>query len=176
MPAEALAQAGRSISVVYMFWEHEGRVRFPAPRPVGIIKVMMNFLSRINIPLSRFVIFFVYFGFGLLKVIGESPASQLVKELYDKTIGTQVPSLEFAQFFLAFGLFEVVIGILFLMPRMGRVSFPMVLIHLVTTAGPLFLLPGSVWVKTLVPTLEGQYIIKNILILALALNIKVNSR
>lgn len=25
--------SGCSISVVYMFWEHEGRVRFPAPRP-----------------------------------------------------------------------------------------------------------------------------------------------
>ncbi len=26
-------ESGCSISVVYMFWEHEGRVRFPAPRP-----------------------------------------------------------------------------------------------------------------------------------------------
>jgi hypothetical protein len=29
---EVSHESGCSISVVYMFWEHEGRVRFPAPR------------------------------------------------------------------------------------------------------------------------------------------------
>jgi uncharacterized membrane protein YkgB len=34
---------------------------------------------------------------------------------------------------------------------------------------PLVILPNETWQKTLVPTLEGQYIIKNLVIIALAL-------
>jgi uncharacterized membrane protein YkgB len=33
---------------------------------------------------------------------------------------------------------------------------------------PLFLLPEITWGKMFVPTLEGQYIIKNVIIIALA--------
>lgn len=30
---ERIVESGCSISVVYLFWEQEGRVRFSAPRP-----------------------------------------------------------------------------------------------------------------------------------------------
>jgi hypothetical protein len=36
---------------------------------------------------------------------------------------------------------------------------------------PLFILPHEVWIRFLVPTLEGQYIIKNVLIIACAITI-----
>jgi hypothetical protein len=44
------------------------------------------------------------------------------------------------------------------------------------TSLPLFLLSGMVWTSFGVPTMEGQYIIKNLVILALGFSIFVNSR
>jgi len=49
-------------------------------------------------------------------------------------------------------------------------------VHLSTTIMPLVLLPQFTWQSFLVPTLEGQYIIKNILLIVLALNIWSNLR
>jgi putative oxidoreductase len=48
---------------------------------------------------------------------------------------------------------------------------PLLLLHVVLTLLPLLLLPGLTWQSPLVPTLEGQYIIKNLVILAAALGI-----
>ena len=46
---------------------------------------------------------------------------------------------------------------------------PLLFIHMVTTAGPLFFLPRETWSGFLVPTLEGQYIINNVMIIAVAI-------
>jgi uncharacterized membrane protein YkgB len=46
---------------------------------------------------------------------------------------------------------------------------------MITTAGPLFLLPDIAWQSFLAPTLEGQYIIKNIVVVALAATILVDA-
>ena len=43
--------------------------------------------------------------------------------------------------------------------------------HIVMTALPLFFLTGVTWQTNFVPTLEGQYIIKNLLIIALAISL-----
>lgn len=132
---------------------------------------MSNFLSKINIPFSRLAIFVIYFWFGLLKVVGESPASPLVKALFDKTITVSLPSIGFNEFIIFFGILEMVIGAMFLLPKMDKISIPVLLLHIVTTIGPLVILPTMVFTKTWVLTLEGQYIIKNIAIIGLALNI-----
>ena len=42
---------------------------------------------------------------------------------------------------------------------------------MITTAGPLVLLPSETWQSFFVPTLEGQYIIKNLVIIAAAIGI-----
>lgn len=118
-------------------------------------------------PVSRLALFVVFFWFGALKVVGLSPASQVVQNLFNETM----PIMEFSTFLILFGLFECLIGLLFLIPRTERVVIPLLLIHLVTTVGPLVLLTGETWSGFMVPTMEGQYIIKNVLIVALALGI-----
>jgi uncharacterized membrane protein YkgB len=70
-----------------------------------------------------------------------------------------------------FGLFECLIGILFLIKGAERVVIPLLLVHMITTAGPLFLLPSETWQRLLVPTLEGQYIIKNLVIIATGISL-----
>lgn len=126
--------------------------------------------QQVSVLLSRIALFVCYFWFGLLKVIGQSPASPLVKELFDKTIHGIMP---FSSFIVLFGLFEMAIGVLFFIPKLEKIAIGVFALHIFTTALPLFILSG-LWTKFLVPTLEGQYIIKNLALIACALNIFAN--
>ncbi len=128
---------------------------------------MITCSQRWFIPFSRFAIFLVYFWFGALKVFGESPASPLVSDLLARTL----PFVTFESFIFAFGLLEMIIGILFLIPRFERLGLFVLALHLITTMMPLILLPEIAWTGFLAPTLEGQYIIKNVLIIAVAMGI-----
>lgn len=77
----------------------------------------------------------------------------------------------FDAFLIIFGVFECLIGILFLIRGLERLVIPLLLIHMVTTFGPLVFLPGETWQSFMVPTLEGQYIIKNVVLIAAAIGI-----
>ena|SRR3989344_1924738 len=125
---------------------------------------IIGHLRSWEMPLGRLAIFIVYFWFGLLKLMGTSPATPMVQALFEKTI----QFMPFPIFYALFSLFEVVIGILFLIRGLERVAIFLLGLHLLTTVLPLILLPGMTWEGFLTPTLEGQYIIKNILIAALA--------
>ncbi len=114
--------------------------------------------------LARVSIFVIYFWFGLLKVFSLSPANPLVASLLERTL----PFISFESFIVLFGILEMTIGLVFLFPRLSRLAILFLVLHLVTTVMPLFLVPEATWQGFLVPTLEGQYIIKNILLAALA--------
>jgi len=43
-----------------------------------------------------------------------------------------------------------------------------------TTFMPLFFVPDATWQSFMTPTLEGQYIIKNLVLIALIMNIGAN--
>jgi uncharacterized membrane protein YkgB len=131
-------------------------------------------MNKTTIYFSRFAIFTIYFWFGLLKVIGESPATPLVKALFENTIAKYASFITFDQFIIAFGVFEMFIGLLFLIPRFTKFAMWVLGLHIITTALPLLVLPAFIWTKSWVPTLEGQYIIKNLAIIAIALNLKRN--
>ena len=118
-------------------------------------------------PLARVALFIIFAYFGALKLLDLSPAQDLALELVDKTVGLQY----FDQLFFILALFEVIIGILFLIPKFTRVVILLMLIHMIIVCSPLLLTPDSVWLKPFVPNLEGQYIIKNIALLILALGL-----
>ncbi len=113
----------------------------------------------------RVAFFVIYFWFGILKVMGYSPANALVEELLNRAIPFMAPLM----FIALFGLYEMVIGVFFLVPRLDRIVIPLLIIHLIATFGPLVLLPGIAWQGWFIPTLEGQYIIKNLAIIAMAI-------
>ena|SRR3989338_10842575 len=131
---------------------------------------MQNFAQKINIRLARFAIFVVYFWFGALKVFTESPANPLVSALLDKTL----PGVPFEIFIIFFGIFEMVIGILFLIPKAEKLAILLFCVHFVMIIMPLLILPQTTWQGFLTPTLEGQYIIKNILLLSVVVSIWAN--
>jgi len=120
--------------------------------------------------LSRVSIFIIFFWFGLIKVLNLSPAEELVKQLFEVTL-SQANLISFEKFILLLGIGECLIGLLWLIPKWTKIAYTLLLIQMITTFGPLILLPTITWHEMLVPTLVGQYIIKNICILTLSLNI-----
>ena len=128
---------------------------------------LITFFGKVCTPFSRLALFIIFFWFGLLKVLELSPASGLVIDLLERTI----PFVGPGTFLIMFGLFECLIGILFLIKGAERWALFLLLIHMITTFGPLFFLPLETWQSFMVPTLEGQYIIKNLAIIATAIGL-----
>jgi uncharacterized membrane protein YkgB len=132
----------------------------------------IGFARRYGISFGFFALFLVYAWFGALKVLDLSPASPLVLALLAKTM----PGFPPATFMPLFGLFEVLIGVMFLFPKAVRVTIALMAIHMGMVFLPLILLPNMTWTGPFVPTLEGQYIIKNVVLLALALTIVAGTK
>lgn len=122
---------------------------------------------KINFPLARIAIFVVYFWFGLIKIVAESPANPLIASLLERTL----PFVTFEQFIVVFGIYEMIIGLVFLLPGFERLAMVLFVPHMIMTTMPLVLLPAVAWQAPFVPTLEGQYIIKNLALIALATSI-----
>ncbi|MEO5635108.1 MAG: hypothetical protein ABIS26_00685 [Candidatus Paceibacterota bacterium] len=131
---------------------------------------VINFLQKYSVPFARFALFVIFFWFGALKVVGLSPASPLVQALFEHTISF----MSFNHFMILFGLFECFIGIIFLIPGYERIAIILLFFHMITTFMPLFLLPQVTWSRFMVPTMEGQYIIKNLVIIASAVFVVIN--
>ncbi|HET7826574.1 MAG TPA: hypothetical protein VFK90_14665 [Anaeromyxobacter sp.] len=130
-------------------------------------QVLVPWFRRIDVPLMRAAILVVYAWFGVLKLFDASPANPLVRELLERTL----PFITFERFIVFLGLFEIAIGIAFAVPKLEKLALAMVVPHLVMTSGPLVFLPSVSWKGFLLPTLEGQYCIKNVLIAAVAVGI-----
>ena len=124
--------------------------------------VMINFSGKYGVPFLRFSIGIIFIWFGVLKTIGElSPAYDLVAAtIYWLTPEIIVPLL---------GLWEVAIGIAFLIPSLNRIGLILLAFQMPGTFLPLILLPEICF--TVIPfglTLEGQYIVKNLVIIGSA--------
>lgn len=119
------------------------------------------------VPVARLAFFIIFFYFGLLKLIGLSPASPLAEALTTRTIGMQY----FDMSFITLALIECLIGLLFLVPRATRIVILLLFTHLAVVSSPLVLVPDYVWTSFFVPNLEGQYIIKNVALVAIAIGV-----
>ena len=115
---------------------------------------------------ARIGLFVIFFWFGILKVFAVSPAGPLVTSLFNETFLAGVSAATFSVYF---GVFEMLIGVMALFKSLERYTFALLLFHLATTMLPLFLLPEAAWQAPFVPTLTGQYIFKNIALLAVSI-------
>lgn len=132
---------------------------------------LIAFFKRTFVPFARFSVFLIFFWFGLIKLIGASPASPLAEALTEKTVGLQY----FDVLFMAIAVLECIVGILFLFPKLTRIVIPLLLFHMAIVCSPLVLTPEYTWQSFLVPTLEGQYIIKNAVVIAVAIGIAASA-
>lgn len=115
---------------------------------------------------GRFSLFVIFFWFGILKVIGISPAEPLVHRLFEQLLSGLI---SFELFNRLFGLFECLIGLSWLAPKFTRESLYVLLFHMTITFVPEIILPEDTWQMWFAPTLVGQYIIKNLALISLGL-------
>ena len=116
--------------------------------------------------LIRLPLFVIFFWFGLLKVIELSPAKQLI---IDTVFWMSFLSAE--AWVIVIGYWEMLIAIFFLSKRTTFLAMILLFLQMSGTFMPLILLPDISFQSSnpLLPTLEGQYIIKNIIIITAAL-------
>ena len=115
--------------------------------------------------INRAMIAVVYIWFGFLKVIGTSPAEGLVTKLFNLTLE---PIMGIQTFLLILGIGECLIGFLWLSPRLTKLAFGLMIVHLFTTFMPVIFLSNETWQSFFILTLTGQYIIKNVVLLSAA--------
>ena len=129
-----------------------------------MIKPMYKFNT--NDYLIRIPIFIIFFWFGFLKIIDLSPAQELVQDTV-----YWMPFLSAEMWTYVIGFWEVLIGIFFLFKKTTLVAMLLLLIQMTGTFLPLVILPEITFQDSnpFLPTLEGQYIIKNIIIITAAL-------
>jgi uncharacterized membrane protein YkgB len=130
--------------------------------------------KKITFFLAHISLFIVFFWFGAIKLTGLSPANDLVRELL-----ILIPILKiwpFESFIVVLGLVEMLIAILFLFKKTTKIAIVILIPHMFTTMLPLILLPELTWQTWFIPTLAGQYIIKNIIIVALALSVLLEKK
>lgn len=121
------------------------------------------------LPMVRIALCSIFLWFGLLKIFSASPAEEMINQLFSMTIGSWFSFISFSGFMIFWGIYEILIGLFFVIPKMERVAFLLFLIHILTTLLPLIILPAFTWTNFLVPTISGQYIIKNIALLSCAI-------
>lgn len=122
-------------------------------------------MEKIGIPLMRVSIGIIFFWFGALKFFdGMSPAQTLAIETIDlMTFGL------FTEKVIIYGLasWEVLIGIGMLFNLYIKQTILLLFLQMAGTFMPVFLFPGEVF--NIFPyslTLEGQYIIKNLVVIS----------
>ncbi|OGX08916.1 MAG: hypothetical protein A2Z88_01995 [Omnitrophica WOR_2 bacterium GWA2_47_8] len=104
----------------------------------------------------------IFIWFGLLKVYGLSPANQLIEHT--------VYWIEPKVFIPILGWWEVAIGVGLLVRPLIRVALLLLFLQMPGTMLPLVVLPGVCF--TQFPfglTIEGQYIIKNLVLVSAAI-------
>lgn len=118
-------------------------------------------MTAYGIHLLRWVIAIVYLWFGGLKLINASPAAELVIQ----TLFWLPPHVAL----LFIGGWEVLIGVglLFMHPLVLRVTLFLLWLQIAGTFQVFFLLPQVAFQggNPLLPTLEGQYAIKNLVLI-----------
>ena len=122
-----------------------------------------KFMNNYGILLLRYSLAMIFIWFGLLKPFGISPAQELV----ENTVYWFDDKATFVKFL---GWWEVAIGVTICFRPLIRISIFLLFLQMPGTFLPLVLLPEVCF--TDFPyglTLEGQYIVKNLIIISSAL-------
>jgi uncharacterized membrane protein YkgB len=121
------------------------------------------FLSRIGVPALRISLGVVFLWFGLLKILDVSPVSGLVANtIYWFDPDVVVPAL---------GVFEVFVGACLVAGRLMRIALPLLILQMAGTFMVLVLLPDVAFRdgNPFLLTVEGEFVVKNLVLLSSAL-------
>jgi uncharacterized membrane protein YphA (DoxX/SURF4 family) len=127
-----------------------------------------SWMARFGVPLLRVSLGMVFFWFGILKFFpGLSPASDLAaRTIQTLSFGIVQPSVSVP---LLAG-WECLIGLGLLFGIFMRATLLLLAVQMAGTLTPLLLFPSEVFTRVpYAPTLEGQYIIKNAVLISAAI-------
>ena len=123
---------------------------------------LIKFLNKVSMPALRISLGIVFIWFGVLKVFGNSPANDLIT----KTVYWFNPDI----FIPILGIWEALIGLCLLVPAFIRVGLFLLALQMPGTFLPLILLPEICFQSFPFDlTLEGQYIVKNLVLIGAAM-------
>ncbi len=126
---------------------------------------LTGWMARNGLLLLRISLGLIFFWFGILKFFpGLSSAESIAARTITILTFSIIPG-RLAVLLLA--IWECVIGIGLLIGRGMRLTLLLLFVQMLGTITPLFIFPGETFViAPWVPTLEGQYIIKNIVLIS----------
>jgi uncharacterized membrane protein YphA (DoxX/SURF4 family) len=140
-----------------------------APEPLERVDVRLTrWMAHHGLTLLRMSLGLVFFWFGFLKFFpGMSPADELAARTIETLSGGAVgPSVSLP----VLAAWESVIGLGLLFGKFLRVVLLLLAVQMLGTLTPLVLFPGEVFNRIpYAPTLEGQYIIKNAVLISAAI-------
>ena len=140
----------------------DGGIEVYRQRFDAIDAAIAGWMDRWSVPVLRVALAVVFVWFGATKVAGISPAADLVAA----TVYV-VPARYFVP---ALGIWEVLIGLCLLYRPLIRVAIFLLFFQLPGTFLPLVLFPDVTFVSfPYALTVEGQYIVKNLVIIGAAL-------
>jgi uncharacterized membrane protein YphA (DoxX/SURF4 family) len=128
---------------------------------------MTAWLGQHGVTLSRLSLGIVFLWFGAVKFVpGWSPAADLASRTIQRVTFGYVPN-EWGLLVLA--AWETLIGLGLLTGKFLRITLLLLAVQMVGTLLPLLLFPAETFVVfPLAPSLEGQYIIKNLVLVSAA--------
>ena len=125
-------------------------------------------LAQAGVPVLRLGLGLVFFWFGILKFFPElSPAQDLATRTIERlTLGFVTPGVGLP----LLAVWETLIGVGLLTGRFLRATLFLLALQMAGTVTPLVLFPGEAFtIFPFAPTLEGQYILKNIVLIGAAM-------
>lgn len=139
-----------------------------------VVRSLERFGASFGIAALRISIGVIFLWFGAPKFFpGMSPAESLVEETVGRlTFGI----IEGGVASVLTGGLESVIGILLICGKILRPTIMVLLGHMAGTFTPLFLFPEDTWEGYAIGTVEGQYILKNLVLVAAALAVIGHSK
>jgi uncharacterized membrane protein YphA (DoxX/SURF4 family) len=145
------------------------RARVNLPRRLERVDTRITrWLAKNGVRLTRISLGVVFFWFGVLKFFpGRSPAAELATRTMERLTMGLVPS---ATGLILLAAWESLIGLGLLTGTFLRATLLLLIVQMIGTMTPLFMFPAETFlVAPIVPTLEGQYIIKNIVLISAAM-------
>lgn len=129
----------------------------------GLDRIITRWTAQYGLLIMRLGLGLIFFWFGALKLVpGLSPAEDLVRS----TIYFVDPDL----FLPVLAIWEILIGLGLIFGKFMRITLLLLFLQMPGTALPLLILPEVTW--SVFPyglTLEGQYIVKNLVLIGAGL-------
>jgi uncharacterized membrane protein YphA (DoxX/SURF4 family) len=128
-------------------------------------RAITQWMARYGVLLLRISVGIVFFWFGILKFFPDmSPAQDLATRTIEVlSFGLVPPAISLP----VLAAWEVLIGIGLITGKFMRFTLLILAVQMLGTLTPMVLFPNETWfIFPIAPTMEGQYIIKNLVLIS----------